>query len=82
MAAEYSGLLEKHSLAIAGHRTSITLERVFWQALLAIAKKRGVSRMALIAEIDRQRARLTPPPNLSSAIRTFVAETLLEKFDA
>ena len=32
--------LEKHSVVIAGHRTSITLEATFWRALKAIAKAR------------------------------------------
>jgi len=64
--------LEKHSLAIAGHRTSVTLERVFWQALRRIAGVSGRSVSELVADIDRRRSELEPPPNLSSAIRVFV----------
>jgi predicted DNA-binding ribbon-helix-helix protein len=64
--------LEKHSVAIAGHRTSVTLEAAFWRALKAIAKERGRSLSELVAEIDRARGELDPPPNLSSALRVYV----------
>ena len=64
--------LEKHSLAVAGHRTSVTLERAFWLALRLIANARGQSLSELAAEIDRKRSEIDPPPNLSSAIRVFV----------
>lgn len=58
----------KRSVAIAGHRTSISLEGPFWEELQAIARERGRSAQALIAEIDAGRA----GQNLSSAIRVFV----------
>ena len=64
--------LEKHSVAIAGHRTSITLESAFWRALKSIAKDRNQSISDLVAEIDRARGEMDPPPNLSSALRVFV----------
>jgi predicted DNA-binding ribbon-helix-helix protein len=64
--------LEKHSVAIAGHRTSVTLEAAFWRALKTIAKERGRSLSELIAEIDRTRGDIDPPPNLSSALRVYV----------
>ncbi len=64
--------LEKHSVVIAGHRTSITLESVFWRALKGIAKERRQSISDLVAEIDRARGEYDPPPNLSSALRVFV----------
>ncbi len=64
--------LEKHSVAIAGHRTSITLESVFWHGLKTIAKERGQSISELVAEIDSARGAYDPPPNLSSALRVFV----------
>jgi predicted DNA-binding ribbon-helix-helix protein len=59
----------KRSLDIAGHRTSVSLEAPFWEALADIAKERKLSLAALVAEIDRRRA---PETNLSSAIRVFV----------
>jgi predicted DNA-binding ribbon-helix-helix protein len=58
----------KHSIAIAGHRTSVSLEEAFWQALKQVAAARGMSLAALVAEIDAGRA----DANLSSAIRVFV----------
>lgn len=64
--------LEKHSVVVAGHRTSITLEAVFWRALKAIARERGQSISELVAEIDSARGAYDPPPNLSSALRVFV----------
>jgi len=64
--------LEKHSVAIAGHRTSVTLEAAFWRALKSIAKERGRSLSELIAEVDRRRGDMEPAPNLSSALRVYV----------
>lgn len=60
--------VKKHSLVIAGHRTSISLEPAFWDALKAIAEQRRLSLAALVADIDAARG----PANLSSAIRVFV----------
>lgn len=57
----------KHSVTIAGHRTSISLEQPFWDSLKHIADERGISMNCLISEIDEQR-----PSNLSSALRIHV----------
>jgi predicted DNA-binding ribbon-helix-helix protein len=57
--------VEKRSLSIAGHRTSIALEPEFWAALEAMARDRGMAIAALIREIDETRQ----TPNLSSAVR-------------
>lgn len=65
--------LRKHSIAIAGHQTSITLENIFWHHLKKIAKTKGVSLSILIGEIDARR-----DVNLSSAIRVFVLKTNLK----
>ena len=62
------GRMAKHSLVIAGHRTSISLEDAFWRALKEIAAGRGQSLASLVAEIDSTRGEA----NLSSAIRVFV----------
>jgi predicted DNA-binding ribbon-helix-helix protein len=64
--------MRKRSLQIAGHRTSVSLEDVFWSALREIATARGLSIAALVAEIDQARGQA----NLSSAIRVFVVEVL------
>jgi predicted DNA-binding ribbon-helix-helix protein len=62
----------KHSLAIAGHRTSVSLEEAFWEGLKNIAAQRGVSISALVAEVDSQRG----DANLSSALRVFVLKAV------
>lgn len=61
----------KHSVTIAGHTTSISLEEPFWAALRSIAKSQNRPLAALIAEIDERRG-----TNLSSALRLFVLDTL------
>jgi len=55
----------KRSLSIAGHRTSISLEDAFWDALKEIAAKENRPVSALVAEVDSRRDAL----NLSSALR-------------
>jgi len=60
-------VLKKHSVLIAGHGTSISVENIFWRALKQIARSRGLSLNALILEIDETR-----DGNLSSAIRVYV----------
>ena len=62
--------LVKHSVRIAGHATSVSLEPAFWRALCEIAARRGVPVNALLTEIDAERC-----GNLSSAIRLFVLES-------
>ena len=69
--------LRKHSVVIAGHRTSVSLEGAFWRALNDIAEARGVSLNRLIAEIDAGRS-----GNLSSAIRVHVLDHLHAKAEA
>ena len=59
----------KHSVIVAGHRTSVSLEAPFWQHLGAIAGARGVTVNRLVTEIDRDR-----DGSLSSAIRLFILE--------
>jgi predicted DNA-binding ribbon-helix-helix protein len=63
-------VVAKRSIAIAGHKTSISLEEAFWQGLRAIADARQVKLPDLVASIDSKRER----PNLSSAIRLFVLD--------
>jgi predicted DNA-binding ribbon-helix-helix protein len=57
----------KRSVTIAGHRTSISLEEEFWDALCQFAREDELSINALVGAIDKQRT-----TNLSSAIRVFV----------
>ncbi len=62
----------KRSVTIAGHQTSISLEPIFWQALEAAAAERALPLNALIAAIDHARISGEDPPNLASAIRTWL----------
>ncbi|HEX4695486.1 ribbon-helix-helix domain-containing protein [Sphingomonas sp.] len=62
----------KRSITIAGHQTSITLEPVFWQALDEAARARGLPLSALVAAIDALRIEARNPPNLASALRSWV----------
>ncbi|MDD3021295.1 MAG: ribbon-helix-helix domain-containing protein [Alphaproteobacteria bacterium] len=70
-----SGLLSspvvKHSVNIAGHSTSVSLEQPFWDELLRIAEKKHMTLSDLISHIDEARQ-----INLSSALRLFVLYTL------
>lgn len=64
-------LVEKRSVSIRGHRTSYSLEKPFYDDLLAIAAMRGMTLAGLVAEVDANRPR---DANLSSALRLFVLE--------
>jgi predicted DNA-binding ribbon-helix-helix protein len=65
----------KRSLTIARHRTSITLEDEFWQALSDIAREEGKSIASLVGEIDKGRGEVeSAGPSLSAAIRVYVLE--------
>ena len=66
--------IRKHSITIAGHRTSVTLEDVFWRALGEIARNRSLSLAALIEEIDENRQ-----TGLSSALRVFAMQETLKQ---
>ncbi len=66
-----SPAVNKHSVEIAGHRTSLSLEEAFWRALKRIAANEGVSVNTLVERIDRERG-----GNLSSAVRVYVLERL------
>ena len=70
--APIAGSLRKRSVTIAGHRTSISLEREFWAALEAAAAIRGWSVARLISEIDRTRDQPREGRSLSSALRVFL----------
>lgn len=64
----------KRSFAIKGHRTSISLEGAFWDALKEAAVQDGKPLAQLISEIDDSRG----TSGLSSAVRIW----LLERFRA
>lgn len=67
-------MIVKRSLSIRGHRTSISLEEPFWQALRALAERRKTTLAGLVAAIDAERA---DGDNLSSAIRVHILSLML-----
>jgi predicted DNA-binding ribbon-helix-helix protein len=60
----------KRSFSIAGHRTSISLEQAFWEALRDIAADEDRSLAAIVTDIDRDRA----GAGLSGAVRVYVLD--------
>ena len=61
-------MLEKRSVTLAGHRTSVALEPAFWTALEAAAGRRGQTLAGLMAAVDGARS---PGQPLASALRVF-----------
>jgi predicted DNA-binding ribbon-helix-helix protein len=62
----------KRSVAIAGHKTSISLEPIFWDMLRDAAVRERVSLSTLVARIDAERIEAETPPGLASAIRVWL----------
>lgn len=69
----------KRSVEIAGHKTSISLEPLFWDMLKAAAQAQGVPINALVARIDAERLEVETPPGLAGAIRLWLVQTLPEQ---
>ncbi|WP_094035941.1 ribbon-helix-helix domain-containing protein [Antarctobacter heliothermus] len=69
----------KHSLTLKGHRTSVSLEDLFWQEFRRIARENNKTINALASEIDVSRE---PEVGLASSIRVFVLEHCLFSRDA
>ena len=69
--------MQKRSLTIHGHRTSISMEEPFWVALNDIAKARQQSVASLVQMIDKERV-----GGLSSAIRMFILAELRHQLAA
>src|SRR5262245_48245891 len=67
----------KRSIVIDGHKTSVSLEDLFWTDLKKIALDQQASLGDLVAEIDRRRKH----GNLSSAIRLFVLNHSLNQYE-
>lgn len=69
-----SGRPVKHSLSLQGHRTSVSLEDIFWREFREIAMREGKPINVLASEIDAGRP---PDVGLASAIRVFILEQAL-----
>lgn len=62
----------KRSITIAGHETALTLEPIFWEALMRASTEANLPLNALVARIDAERIALPAPPNLASAVRQWL----------
>lgn len=62
----------KRSVEIAGHKTSISLEPLFWDMLRQAASSEGIPLNALVARIDADRLQADNPPGLAGAIRIWL----------
>ncbi len=60
--------MQKRSLIISGHKTSIAMEPEFWLGLENMAYAQNIKLVDLIAKIDREREN----KNLTSALRVTV----------
>ncbi|MDP5085892.1 MAG: ribbon-helix-helix domain-containing protein [Yoonia sp.] len=65
----------KRSLTLRGHRTSVSLEDIFWDAFRRYADEDGRTINGLAAELDMARGDL----GLASAIRIYVLERALAR---
>jgi|TARA_B100002003_G_scaffold199813_1_gene190937 predicted DNA-binding ribbon-helix-helix protein len=70
MSGEDEELLRR-SFRIAGHQTSLSMERAFWDEFRRMARADGRSMTDLIAEIDAQRT-----AGLSRALRVYILNRL------
>jgi predicted DNA-binding ribbon-helix-helix protein len=62
-------MLEKRSVSLSGHRTSIALEPEFWAALRKLAEAEGATLAGLVGKVDAGR---NPAQPLASALRVYV----------
>lgn len=69
----------KRSVEIAGHKTSISLEPMFWEMLREAAAAEGTPINALVARIDADRIRVETPPGLAGAIRLWLVARLRDQ---
>ena len=66
----------KRSVEIAGPKTSISLEPLFWDLLREAAAREGRPINALVARIDAERIACVAPPGLAGAIRLWLVANL------
>ena len=63
--------LLRRSFRVAGHQTSLSMERIFWDELRRIAQEEGRSMTDVISEIDARRS-----GGLSRAVRVYILKRL------
>ncbi len=67
--------MQKISISLSGHQTSISLEQEFFDVLQHIATQRNISIASIIKSIDDNRK---PGTNLSSETRIWILKELLK----
>ena len=65
----------KRSLTLVGHRTSVSLEDIFWKEFKRISDEKKQTINGLAAEIDENRGDI----GLASAIRVYVLEAIIDQ---
>ncbi len=65
-----TSLVTKRSVVIDGRKSSVSVEKAFWDVLREIANSNDATLRELVTKIDRDRQH----SNLSSAIRVFALE--------
>ena len=65
-------MLIKKSITIKKHRTSLLLEKEFWDEIVSLSKQNSTTPDRLISDIDQKKT----TSNLSSAIRLYVLNHL------
>jgi len=68
--------LLRRSFRLAGHRTSLSMERAFWDTLRQLADQDGRTMTAIISEIDENRSGA-----LSRAVRVYILRRLQQQDD-
>ena len=66
----------KRSVEIAGHKTSISLEPLYWELLKQAARAEALPLNALVARIDAERIQAPVPPGLAGAVRIWLVAWL------
>ncbi|MFI4947856.1 MAG: ribbon-helix-helix domain-containing protein [Alphaproteobacteria bacterium] len=59
-----------HNVVVGGHRTSVRLEPVMWEALHDIAQRLRTTTHNLVTHIDRERT----ASSLTAAIRVYIVD--------
>jgi predicted DNA-binding ribbon-helix-helix protein len=71
----------KRSVEIAGHKTSISLEPLFWDLLRQAAADEEIPLNALVSRIDVERIAAEVPPGLAGAIRLWLVSRMANRHE-
>lgn len=75
MVSSTKSLVIQRSIAVAGRKTSVSMEQAFWDALKEIAQAHNQSLARIVTKIKQERA----DSNLSSEVRLFVFDYFFHK---